>query len=143
MTIFKWKNEFLKQLGLEKQMEKMGSFVWFSCLLPELWSLNCQKLCPFCIFFANVSNKSRVVIVVYVYTPESSYFELLENGIGYYAMIYSLEDIRVWRWWISLNSCWFSTFFEILFLSISWTVGQTTIKHTIFWKSMIRSSRWI
>ena len=50
LTIFKWKNEFPKQLGLEKQMKKMGSFVWFSCLLPELWSLNCQKLCPFCIF---------------------------------------------------------------------------------------------
>ena len=50
LTIFKWKNDFPKQLGLEKQMKKMGSFARFSYLLSELWSLNCQKLCPFCIF---------------------------------------------------------------------------------------------
>ena len=82
----------------------MGSFVWFSCLLTELWSLNCQKLCP---FFADISNKSNAIIAVYVYAFESSRFALLENGIGYNAMthkkkkiyiyiyIYSLEDISV------------------------------------------------
>ena len=73
----------------------MGLVVWFSCLLPELWSLNCQKVCPFCIFFAGVSNKSKVVKADYVYAFESSHFNLLENGIGYYAMIYSLEDISI------------------------------------------------
>ena len=31
-----------------KVEEKMGSFVWFSCLISELWSLNCQKFCLFC-----------------------------------------------------------------------------------------------
>ena len=142
MTIFKWKNEFPKQLGLEKQMKKMGSFVWFSCLLPELWSLTCQKLCPFCIF-CWCQQKTKAVIAVYVYAFESSRFALLKNGIGYYAMTYSLEDIRVWRWRISLNFCWFSTFFDILFLKVSWTVVQTPIKHNIFWKRMIRSFRWI
>ena len=64
-----------------KADEKNGSFVCFSCLLPELWSLNCQKLCSFCIFFADVSNKSKAVIAVY--------------GISYYAMTYNLEDISV------------------------------------------------
>ena len=62
--------------------------------MSELWSLNCQKLCPFYIFFTNVSNKSKAVIAVYVYTFEISRF-VLENGIGYYAMTYSLEDISV------------------------------------------------
>ena len=61
LTIFKWKNEFPKQLGLEKQMKKMGSFVWFSCLLPELWSLNCQKLCPFCIFLLMSATNLRLL----------------------------------------------------------------------------------
>ena len=61
LTIFKWKNEFPKQLGLEKQMKKMGSFVWFSCLLPELWSLNCQKLCPFCIFLLISATNLRLL----------------------------------------------------------------------------------
>ena len=32
----------------------MGSFVWFWCVLPELWSFNCQKLCLFCNFLADV-----------------------------------------------------------------------------------------
>ena len=73
----------------------MGSFVWFLCLLPELWCLNCQKLCPFCIFFADVSKKFKGVIEVYVYAFECSCFILLENGIGYYAMAYSLEDISI------------------------------------------------
>ena len=73
------------------------------CLVPELWSLKCQKLCSFCIFFADVSNKSMVVAAVYVDAFECSRFTYLENGIGYYAMAYSLEDISVWRWWISLN----------------------------------------
>ena len=72
----------------------MGSFVCFSCLLLELWSLNYQKFCPFCIFFADASNKSKAVIAVYVYAFESCHF-ILENGIGYYAMTYSLEDINV------------------------------------------------
>ena len=63
----------------------MGSFVWFSCLLPVLWSLNSQKLCPFCIFFADVSNKSKAVTAVYVYAFKSYRFTLSENDIGYYA----------------------------------------------------------
>ena len=54
-----------------------------------------KKNCPFCIFFADLSNKSKAVIAVYVYAFESSRFALLENGIGYYAVTYSLEDISV------------------------------------------------
>ena len=75
-------------------MKKVGSFAWFSCLLPGLWSLNFQKLCLFA-FFADVSNKSKAGTAVYVYAFESSRFALLENGIDYYAMTYSLEDISV------------------------------------------------
>ena len=53
-----------------------------------------SKIVSFLHFFADdVSNKSKVVVAVYVYAFESSYFTLLENGIGYYAMAYSSEDI--------------------------------------------------
>ena len=48
LTIFKCKNNVRKQLGFKNQMKKIGSLVLFSYLLPDLWSLNCQKLCPFC-----------------------------------------------------------------------------------------------
>ena len=33
-----------------KQVKKKGSFIWFSCLLLDLWSLNC-KSCAFFTFF--------------------------------------------------------------------------------------------
>ena len=46
-------------------------------------------------FFADVSDRSKAVIAVYVYAFESSRFTLLENGIGYYAITYNLEDISV------------------------------------------------
>ena len=36
---------------VQKADEKMGSFVWFSCLLPKLWSLSYQKLCLFASFY--------------------------------------------------------------------------------------------
>ena len=70
----------------------MGPFVWFACLLPEF---ACLLLVSFFNFFADVSNKSKAVIAVYVFAFESSRFALLENSVGYYAMIYSLEDISV------------------------------------------------
>ena len=70
--------------------------------------LKLSKIVSFLHFFSDVSNKSKPVVAVYVYAIESSRFTLLENGIGYYAMTYSLEDI--------LFS--FSTF-DILFLNMS------------------------
>ena len=72
----------------------MGSFVWFSYLFPELWSFNCQKLCPLFKFLLMSAKKSKAVIAVDVYESEVL-FLLLENGIGYYTVTESLEDIRV------------------------------------------------
>ena len=57
--------------------------------------LKFSKIVSFLHFFADFSNKSKAVIAVYVYAFESSRAALLENGIGYYAMTYSLEDISV------------------------------------------------
>ena len=43
-----------------------------------------------------------------------------------------------------LNFCWVSTFFDILFFNIcKLLISRTPIKDTIFWKSMMRSFRWI
>ena len=64
----------------------MRPFDWFSCLILELWSLNCQKLCSSCIFLLILAKKCKAVIAIYIYASESSRFALSENGIGYYAM---------------------------------------------------------
>ena len=76
-------------------MKKMVLFVQFSFLLHELWSLNCHKPYPFCDFLLTSAKKTKVVIAIYVYASESSCFTLLDNGIGYHAMTWCLEDINV------------------------------------------------
>ena len=57
--------------------------------------LKLSKIVSVLHFFADASNKSKAIIVVYVYAFESSRFILLENGVAYYAMIYCLEDISI------------------------------------------------
>ena len=83
MAIFKYENEFRKQLVLEKQIKKMGSFVCFSCLLPELWSLDYQKL-------SLIVKKSKAVIAIYI-ASESFRSALFKSGIVYYAVASSLQ----------------------------------------------------
>ena len=48
--------------------------------------LKLSKIVSFLQFFA------KAVIAAYVYVFESSRFALSENGIGFYAMTYSLGD---------------------------------------------------
>ena len=50
--------------------------------------LKLSKIVSYLQFFADISKESIAVIVaIYVYASESSPFALLENGVGYYAMI--------------------------------------------------------
>ena len=60
--------------------------------------LKMSKILTFLYFFPDVSKKPKAVIQIYVYESERSRFALLENGVGYYAMTSSLEDISVWGW---------------------------------------------
>ena len=58
--------------------------------------LKLSKIVSFWQFFADISKISKAVIAIYVYASEGSLLTLLENGVGYYAMIQSLqEDISV------------------------------------------------
>ena len=65
--VSKGKKIFLNNLGSKNRWKKMGSFVWFSCLLPELWSLNCQKLCPFSNTFWHQSAKNLRLLEQFMY----------------------------------------------------------------------------
>ena len=58
-------------------------------------ALKLSKTVSFLQVFANVRKKSKAVITIYIYASEGSCFTLLENDVGYYAMVYSLEDISV------------------------------------------------
>ena len=92
-----------------------------------------------CVLYANFlwyQQNSKTVWAIYEYTSENSCFTLLKNGVGYYAMIYSLEDISVWSWWILLNFCWVSTFLDIWFFNISWTVNISNPYKNTFMKEL-------
>ena len=58
-------------------------------------ALKLSKIVSFLQFFTDVSKISKAIISIYIYASESSRFAHLENGIGYYAMTLSLEDINV------------------------------------------------
>ena len=88
-------------------------------------------------------NLSNFIKAIYIFASERSCYALSENGIVYCAMAYYLGEISVWSRRILLNFCWVSIFFDILIANISWTVAQTPINYSIFWKSVMRTFRCI
>ena len=44
LDVFRGGSESYQWIGLKVSMRKMGSFVWLSCLLPELYSLKCKNI---------------------------------------------------------------------------------------------------
>ena len=57
--------------------------------------LKLSKIVSFLHFFADISKSYKAVIALYIYASESSPFTLLKNGVGFYAIIYCLRDMRV------------------------------------------------
>ena len=102
-----------------------------------------SKKVHFLQFCADLSKKSKSIKAIYKYVSERSQYALSENGIVYCAMTYYFGDISVWSRRILLNFCWVSIFFDVLIVNISWTVAQTPINHSIFWKSVMRTFRCI
>ena len=49
--------------------------------------LKLSKIVSFLHFFADISKKTKYIIAIYVCASGSSLFALLEEGVGYYAMI--------------------------------------------------------
>ena len=103
--------------------------------------LKLSKKSAFFAIFYWLSKKSKSIKAIFIYASERSCYALSENVIVYYAITYCFGDIRVWRRRILLNFPQVSIFFDILITNISWTVAQTPINHTIFWKSVIRTFR--
>ena len=49
--------------------------------------LKLSKVVCFLQFSADIRKSSKAVIAIYEYASESSHFALLENDVGYYAMM--------------------------------------------------------
>ena len=138
--IQKW---ILQTVRSEKVDEKNGVICLVSMFLSWVMVLKLSKKVHFLQFCADLSKKSKSIKAIYIYASERSRYALSENGIVYYAMTYCFGDISIWNWRILLNFCWVSIFFDILIANISWTAARTPINHTISWKSLMRTFRYI
>ena len=69
-----------------KSKQKMRSFVWLPCFLPELLPLN--KKVHFCQFCADLRKKCKSVTAIYIYVTESSHYTLSENDMVYGRLSY-------------------------------------------------------
>ena len=61
----------------------MGSYVYFQCFFPELWSVNCPKKVHVLQCCADLRIRTNSVIAIYINASESSYYTLSENGMVY------------------------------------------------------------
>ena len=138
--IQKW---ILQTVRSEKVDEKNGVICLVSMFPSWVMVLKLSKKVHFLQFCADLSKKSKSIKAIYKYVSERSQYALSENGIVYCAMTYYFGDISVWSRRILLNFCWVSIFFDVLIVNISWTVAQTPINHSIFWKSVMRTFRYI
>ena len=108
----------------------MDSLVLFSYLLPNLWSLNCQKLCTSLNFFDDISKRSKAVITLCICIWK---FSFRSSGKWYFIMTfyslisrdcYSLSsvcDINFFIWklpkLIFMGSSCFRTFWSPKYLN--------------------------
>ena len=136
--IQKW---ILQTVTLGKVDEKNGVICLVSIFPSWVMVVKLSKKVHFCIFVLTSARKS--IKAIYIYASERSCYALSENGFVYCAMAYYLGEISVWSRRILLNFCWVSIFLDILIINISWTVTQTPINHSIFWRSVMRTFKCI
>ena len=80
----------------EKVEEKMGLFVYFPCLLRELWSLNCQKKCIFC-NFVQTSARNLSLLKQFAYMDLKvliTVFQKMMWFIGVWATVHEILAIK-------------------------------------------------
>ena len=130
-------SEMLQTGRAEKVDEKMGSFVYIPCSLPEFpWS----KKWIFCNFVLN-SAKNLSILKQLTYMHLKGLVTHFHKMVSLIMPWLNVLEISVWNWRIMLNFYWVSFFFDILIAIISWTVAQTPINHIIIWKTVIRTFR--
>ena len=141
LSIFKFRNEYYKQIG--KSRWKNGVICLVSMFPSWVMVLKLSKKVHFLQFCADLSTESRSIKAIFIYVFGRYRYALSENGSVYYEITYCFGDISIWNWKNLLKFCWFSIFFDILIAYISWTVARTPINHTTFWKSVIRTFKYL
>ena len=140
---FQIQNWMLKTVRTEKVDEKMESFVWFPCSLPELWSWNCLKKW---VFYNLMLTSARYLSLLkqFTYKHPKGLVTHFQKMVLFTILWRTVSEIlKVWSRQTLLNYCWVSIFFDILTANISWTVAQIPINYIILWKSVMRTFRCI
>ena len=117
----------------QKVDEKMGEFVYSSCLLRELWSLKFQKWLIFCNFHwcqQKISHNLEKLFTC-IWKISFSSFRKCYGFVGFWATISKLSTLED-SFIIFLLT---QQFFGIYTLDISRMVTPRPIKHTIIWKN--------
>ena len=143
LNIFKFGIECYKQVEQKKKMKKNGVICVVFMFPSSIMILKLLKKAHLFNFVLTWANKFKYAKASYIYGSETSRYTLSENVIVCYAMTECFEDISVWNRRTLSNFCWVSIVFDILIANISWTVAQTPISHIIFWKTVIKSFRFI
>ena len=96
----------------QKVDEKMGEFVYSSCLLRELWSLKFQKWLFF-VISTDASKKSVTIWRNYLRAFERSHLALSENAMDLSDSEPPLASYQLLKI-VSLFFCWLSSFLEFI-----------------------------
>ena len=129
------------------RVEKVDEETRVICLDPMFPSwvmvLKLSKKCIFCNFVLT-STRNLILLKQFTYVHLKCLVTHIHKMVLFSenTMSYCFRDFRVWSRRILLNF-WVIIFFDILIANISWTVAQTPISHTIFWKSFMKNFRYI
>ena len=138
--IQKW---ILQTVRLEKVDEKNRVICLVSMLSSWVMVFKLSKKCIFCNFvLTSARNLSRFKQFTYMHLKGLvTHFQKLMLFIMLWltvSMVWVFEVEEFFR-----NFCWVSNFFDILITNISWAVAQTPINHSLFWKNVMRTFRYI
>ena len=136
---FQIQNWMLQTVRVEKVDGKNGAICPLSTFFPLL------KLSEKCIFWNFVLTLARKLSLLrqFTYMHRKGLNRYFQKIVFFYALTYCFGDIRVKRKKNLLDFCCFSIFFHIIVADISWKMAQNPINHIIFWKSIMRTFRFI
>ena len=139
MNFENFQMEYYKQIG--KDRWKNGVIYLVSMLPSWVMVRELSKKCFFCNFvLTSARNLSR--LKQFTYRDLKGLVTNFQKLVLFIMLRLTVSEVWVFEIEEFLrNFCWFSIFFDILIANISWTVAQTPINHSIFWKSVMRTFR--
>ena len=136
--IQKWMSQTIRA---ERVSRKNGIICLVSMFLSRVMVIKLSKKVHFCNFMLT-SPRNLNILKQFTYMRLRGLITHFQKMV-LFMLCYCFWDIRVWSQRTLLNFCSVSIFFVNLIANISWTVAQTPINHTIFWKSVMRTFRCI